>query len=138
MSKLLSFYLFADDTNIYFESDDLPKLVKVVTKEFKRVKSWLDCNKPALNFDETNFVLIHSPRKKSPDLINIRVGNIRRTNYVKFLGFLIDEHLSWKCHTSELHKKLSKTAGHFYMLRYYIPQLTVVSLYHSVFSFFLS
>ena len=47
-SKLFSFYLFADDTNIYFESDDLQKLVKVVKKERKSVKSWLDCKKPAL------------------------------------------------------------------------------------------
>ena len=139
-SKLLSFYLFAYDTNIHFESDDLPKLVKVVNKELKRVKSWLDRKKLALNIDETNFVLFHSPRKKSSALITIILGNkpIRRTNYVKFLGNLRDEHLSWKYHTSELYKKLSRTAGLLYKLRHYIPQSTLVSLYHSIFSSFLN
>ena len=66
----LYFYLFADDTNICYESDDLSKLVTIVNKELTSVKSWLDCNKFALNIDKTNFVLFHSPRKKSPDLAN--------------------------------------------------------------------
>ena len=34
-SNKLSFYLFADDTNIHFESDSLKKLQKVVNKELK-------------------------------------------------------------------------------------------------------
>ena len=62
-SKILTFFLFADDTNIYFESDDLKRLTKKIKKELNKVKSWLDCNKLALNIDKTNFVLFHSPRK---------------------------------------------------------------------------
>ena len=65
-SKLLNFFLFADDTSIYFESDDPTRLSKTVNKELKKVKSWLDCNKLALNIEKTNLVLIHSPRKKLP------------------------------------------------------------------------
>ena len=52
LSRLLSFYLFADDTNIYFESDGLTGLVKIANKELKRVEYWLDCNKLALNIDK--------------------------------------------------------------------------------------
>ena len=59
-SKILTFFLFADDTNIYFESDDLTRLTKKVNKELNKVESWLDCNKLALNIDKTNFVLFHS------------------------------------------------------------------------------
>ena len=65
-SKLLTFFLFADDTNIYFETDDLTKLTKTVNKEPKKVKTWMDCNKLALNIDKTNFVLFHAPKKKLP------------------------------------------------------------------------
>ena len=99
-SKPLSSLVF-NDTNIYFEYDDLPKLVK----EDKRVKSWLYCNKLALNIDKVNFLLFCSPRKKPPDLIDLEIGNksIRRSNYVKFLGIVVDEHLSWKYRISELH-----------------------------------
>ena len=37
-SKKLTFYLFADDTNIYYEAKDLLYLTKVVNKELRLVK----------------------------------------------------------------------------------------------------
>ena len=45
VSKCLTFYLFADDTNIYFEASDLFALQKVVNRELRYVKKWLDANK---------------------------------------------------------------------------------------------
>ena len=56
-STKLTFYLFADDTNIYYESHCLYKLQKVVNKELKLVKKWLDANKLALNVEKTNFII---------------------------------------------------------------------------------
>ena len=44
-SKKLTFYLFADDTNIYHESKDLSDLIRIVNKELRLVKKWLDSNK---------------------------------------------------------------------------------------------
>ena len=38
-TKVLTFYLFADDTNIYFESSDLILLQKAINKHLKRVKN---------------------------------------------------------------------------------------------------
>ena len=138
-TSMLSFYLFADDTNIYFEADDLNTLTKTINKELSKVKLWLDCNKLALNIDKTSFVLFHSPRKKLPDPINIKFGrkNISRSNYVKFLGILLDEHLTWKYHITELHKKLARTSGIFFKIRHYIPLQPLISLYNSLFSSFL-
>ena len=136
----MNFFLFADDTNIYFESDDPTRLSKTVNKELKKVKSWLDCNKLALNIEKTNFVLFHSPRKKLPNLMNLKFGksSIKKTKYVKFLGVLVDEHLSWKYHINELYKKLSRTTGIFFKIRHYIPIETLICLYNSLFSSFLS
>ena len=37
ISNKLSFFLFADDTNIYFESDDLVKIEKTVNEELKKL-----------------------------------------------------------------------------------------------------
>ena len=39
VSKFLSFYLFADDTNIYFEATDLVSLQKIMNQELKYVKN---------------------------------------------------------------------------------------------------
>ena len=43
VSKFLSFYLFADDTNIYFEATDLVSLQKIMNRELKYVKKMASC-----------------------------------------------------------------------------------------------
>ena len=103
-SKKLTFYLFADDTNIYYECDDLPNLTKVVNKELRSVKRWLDANKLSLNIDKTNYIIFHSSSVKVPSDSDIKIGkkHIKRVKFVKFLGLLLDEHLSWRYHLSEL------------------------------------
>ena len=138
-TSVLSFFLFADDTNIYFEAEDIDSLTRTINKELSKVKSWLDCNKLSLNIEKTNFVLFHSPRKKLPDLINIKIGkkNISRSQYVKFLGILLDEHLTWKYHITELHKKLTRNSGMVFKIRHYISLQQLISLYNSLFSSFL-
>ena len=138
-SDKLSYYLFADDTNIYFESDSLSQLQKIVNKELKQVKKWLDANKLALNVDKTNFVIFHSPKKSLDEAINIKIGKelVKQAKYVKFLGVLLDENLTWKYHLSELSKKLARTCGIFFKIRHLLPTNVLVSLYNSLFSSFL-
>ena len=58
-SKVLSSYLFADDTDIYFESLNLLHLQKIMNKHRRYVKKLLDTNKLTLSLDKTNFVLFH-------------------------------------------------------------------------------
>ena len=135
----LAFYLFADDTNIYYEAESLAKLQKVVNKELKKVKLWLDVNKLSLNIDKTNFIIFKSPQRSFPETVNIKIGNlpVKKTCYVKFLGVLLDENLSWKYHLIELSKKLARTCGIFFKLRHFLPINVLICLYNSLFSPFL-
>ena len=108
VSKFLTFYLFADDTNIYFESPELSKIEKVVNRELGEVRKWLEANRLALNVHKTNFVIFHSQQQKLTDHIVLKIGNknIKQESYVKFLGVLLDSNLSWKFHLAELSKSL--------------------------------
>ena len=96
-SSKLTFYLFADDTNIYYESKNLDLLQRTVNKELKKVKMWLDVNKLSLNIDKTNFIIFKSPQHPLAEPVSIKIGNlpIRKTCYVKFVGVL-DENFSWE------------------------------------------
>ena len=40
VSKFLQFYLFADDTNIYYESSDLLNIQKILNRELRKVRKW--------------------------------------------------------------------------------------------------
>ena len=42
---MLDFYLFADDTNIYYESDTIQDLEKTINKEQHKLYLWLNINR---------------------------------------------------------------------------------------------
>ena len=58
ISKILDFYLFADDTNIYYESDNLDKLEKKVNKEL---------------VNKTNFITFHPFNKPLNYQITLKI-----------------------------------------------------------------
>ena len=135
VSKILTFYLFADDTNIYYESSNTFDLQRKINIELKKVKKWLDANKLALNIEKTNFVLFHSPTWKSTDPIIIRFGRKkdRQEKFVKFLTVLLDETLSFRFHLAELSKKLSRVTGIFFTCRHLLPLEVLKTLYYAMF-----
>ena len=140
VSKVLKFYLFADDTSIYFDSNDLFTLQKVVNRELRKVKKWLDANRLSLNIPKTNFVIFHSKPKNLNEPIRIKFGSklLTRIESIKYLGILVDSTLTWKPQISELSKKLARTCGIFFKIRHYVTPETLKLLYYSLFYSFLS
>ena len=63
--------------------------------------------------------------------------HITRGKYVKLLGILLDDHLSWKYHLSELSKKLARTCGILFKVRHLLPTKSSVSVYNALFLSFL-
>ena len=100
---------------------------------------WLDVNKLSLNIDKTNFIIFKSPQHSFTEVVNIRIGNlhVKKTCYIKFLGVLLDENLSWKFHLTELSKKLARTCGLFFKVRHFLPVVVLICLYNSLISPFL-
>ena len=108
VSKLLAFYLFAYDTNIYYESSHSLNIQNIVNREFRKIRKWLGANKLALNIDKINFVIFHSYQHKLTDHIFLKIGRrkIKQVSCVKFLGLLLHSNLSWKFNLTELSKSL--------------------------------
>ena len=135
-SKKLNFYLFADDTNIYYETSNLYNLIKIVNRELKLVKKWLDANKLSSNIDKTNYIIFHSSSATVPsDAVGKK--HIRKVKFFKFLGLLLDEHLSWKYNLSELSKELATTCGIFFSIRNLLLLDVLVCFYTAFFLSFL-
>ena len=109
ISKKLDLYLFADDTNIYYEDQSLVNLEKKVNKELKNLYLWLNVNRLALNIEKTNFVIFHPFNKplKYNVTIKIHKNAIIEKQSIKYLGILIDSTLSWKDHITNLSKKIT-------------------------------
>ena len=65
-SKLLSFILFADDTNLVYSHSDLLQLITTVNCELVKLDDWFKANKLSLNINKTHYILFGSKRKELP------------------------------------------------------------------------
>ena len=106
-SKFFEFFLFADDTNIYYEADSLDKLELTLNKGLKELHTWLIVNRLSLNIKKTNFVLFHPYNKQVQRNITLKINKkaISEKDSVKYLGIMIDSGLTWKTHIETLTKK---------------------------------
>ena len=134
ISKKLKFFLFADDTNIYYESDNLSKLEKTVNKELEKLHEWLCLNRLSLNITKTNFVIFHATNKPMNNVVTILINKhaIDEVKYVKYLGILIDSQLTFKNQIDELTKKISRAVGVLYKLCPYVTPKILTSVYYAI------
>ena len=63
-SDKLTFYLFADDTNILYADKNLKSLELTVNAELHNLYNWLTSNKLTLNIKQSNFVIFRPYQKK--------------------------------------------------------------------------
>ena len=138
-SKHLKFFLFADDTNLYYDSETLDDVIKRVNKGLKHVKRWLDSNRLSLNISKTGYIIFRSSASSVPTDISIKIGKkqISRVKYIKFPGVFLDEHFDGRYHIAKLSKKLARTCGIFFRIRYLLPIATLITLYNALFMSFL-
>ena len=133
ISNKLKFYLFADDTNIYLESDELIDLEKVMNKELVKLYKWLSTNRFSLNISKTNFV-IFAPNNKQKFHVTIHINKvaIEEVQHVKYLGVLIDSQLTFNYHIDELNRKVSRAIGVLYKLRPFVTSKVIANVYYAI------
>lgn len=145
-SDKLTFYLFADDTNLLYADKNLKSLETIVNCELSKVVGWLIANKLSLNIKKTNYIIFHPYQKRIVFDICIKVYDSRtktffdleRKVHVKCLGVIIDQHLSWKHHINYIALKISRNIGIISRLRHFVTLKTLISIYNSLISPYIS
>ena len=123
-STKLSFRVFADDTNMFYTSNNLRNLESVMNEEFKLVVKYCATNKLSINLSKTNYILVSSSRLSG----SINVNDIKIQSQIKYLGAYIDQHLNWG---PQINNKLAKNIGIITKLRHYVNLHTLKQLYYS-------
>lgn len=137
-SNVLTFRIFADDTNVFASARDLKSLEQLIKTELKKIKLWCDANKLSINFSKINFMIVKSPRKK--DLaVNIKIESedgtsclLERKDRVKYLGVLLDDTVSFKHHISYVRSRISRSNGIIAKLRHFLTLSQMRQLYYSI------
>ena len=135
-SPLLSFILFADDTNIFYSHKNFGTLINVLNIEISKVSHWFLCNKLSLNISKTNFIRFkpHNSLNVNPTNYNICINGhpIVEKRSTKFLGITIDSNLSWSEHLHHVHISVSRGIGVLYRLKNLISQKSLTILYNAL------
>ena len=132
VSKKLYSKLFADDTSVFLEGNNLNSLSTIINEELNKPSIWLASNKLTLNIEKSHYVIFHSARLKQSN-INITLSNIslKLVTFTKLLSVIIDEKLSFTRHISYIKNKISKAMEIIIKARKYLNKKSLVNLYHS-------
>ena len=113
---------FADDTNILYADKNLRSLELILNQELCKLYDWLTVNKLTLNiyiYIKKKLRHIQSPAKRKftyqPKIMifdNEQNENVdlEWKKFIKYLGILIDNNLSWKQHIDHITIKISRTS----------------------------
>jgi hypothetical protein len=147
-SSLLSL-LFADDTALAAEGDDLDSLSQFVNTEFTKVCNYFRLHKLSLHPDKTKCMII-SNAKVSPDVsIFINNNNCNQNDpanifklkqvfstddvpAIKYLGVFFDPQLNFKYHLGCVSKKISKALYILRSVKHVLPKSALKTLYFSL------
>lgn len=125
--------LFADDTNIFLEGNNIDNVVDNMNLELNKLMDWTIANKLSLNVDKTNYMIFSMKGKRAKPNRNLYINNrqLKRVEYTKFLGVIIDDKLSWNEHVKYIKNKMSKGIGILCKARKLLNVSTLVNIYNS-------
>ena len=126
-SKILIFFLFADDTSAYSSGKNLNEIQETYNQELEKVLTWLKANNLTLSTDKSNFVLFHGPKRKMENNTDIKINGtkIKKKEYTKYLGVSIDNRVSCVHHIRHANLKVSKGIGILTKLRQFVSKKCV-------------
>ena len=133
-SSMLTFLLFADDTNVFVSGKNLNELIININGELTNVDIWFRANKLSLNIETTNFMLFCSKNKNKSFSIQPSINGlqIKHVTSTKFLGIIIHDKLNWSLHINYVASKISKNIGVISKISSFVDRKILIMLYYSL------
>ena len=107
ISRIPTFTLSTDDTNIFYSNIAIDIPYKQINNELNMLHVWFNVNKLSLSISKTNYMMFSNSKSTQTFNISINCVNIRRVCAVKYLRVYIDDKLNWKKHITYICNKLS-------------------------------
>ena len=118
--KYSNAYHFADETNITLSDSSQETLAKRMNYDLRKLSMWLRANKLSLNIEKVELAVFRRQNTKLNNSFKIKLDGKRLfpASSVKYLGALLDEHLTWSLQISHVEMKLNQAIGILSKLRY--------------------
>ena len=102
---------------------------KNVNIELNKIDLWLKTNKLSLNIEKTSFIIFTNRKLQHNFKITIGSAIIKRQSQTKYLGIILDEHLTWTPHIQMLQKKMASAVWALSRLRNVASTKTLRTVY---------
>ena len=133
VSDVIFSLFFADDSNMFLSGKNSDDLIKLMNTEITKVIEWLRINKLSLNLKKTHFMVFRKSRRKielKEDVIidNVKIDYVTQT---KFLGVILDQHLTFESHVQYTKGKIARGIGILYKAKKYLKESSMKTLYYA-------
>ena len=107
---------------------------KILQNKLQTVLHWLKKNELSLNVKKTKAMVIGTTGRVKNSRLNITIygEHIEQVHEIKYLGVIIDQHLTWKVHIDMVSSKISQTIGYINRIKKYLPNSALNFLYNSL------
>ena len=85
------------------------------------VMEWVNCNRLCVNVEKTSCLVFSYRGEASIGDTVINDEILKRQHFVKYLGFNLDNHLTFKNHIDSVSSRISKAVGLLYKLNGTLP-----------------
>jgi len=100
--------LYADDTSIIVTSPNMENFEIKINNIFEDINNWFKVNQLILNYNKIHYLQFNMKNRWDYDLkLNYQGNYIKSSSTTNFLGFIIDDSLSWKAHVDQMMSKLN-------------------------------
>ena len=128
-SNRFRFYLFANNTNILYADKNLKDLETIVNNQLQNLYNWLTANELTLNIKKIKLCNFSSLLKVTClptktlhfDNEKNKYVHLQSKVYIKYLGVLTNQNLSWKYHIDSIVTNIGKNVGLLAKLCYSVP-----------------
>ena len=124
--------LFADDTNILFEHENLTELITKINNNLITIADWFNSNKLSLNLQKTKFMLFNKEHTRPNIDIKLDDAIINEVDSFNFLGVQIQKNLKWNEHIQHKSNKIAKINSLLYRLKHTLPTSVMISIYNAL------
>lgn len=134
-SSKLKLTIYADDTTLFYETNDLPNAIETLNIELSNISLWLYANQLTLNVSKTHHMIFHKPRANLPsDYPPLTICNsvVNRVMEVRCLGVILDPCLKFNLHIHSIVKKISKFIPIIFKIRDLLDRKCLRLIYYAL------
>ena len=130
----LKYVIFADDSNLLIQGNNLDALSIKLNKELKGISDYFKANQLKLNAKKTKTVVFRKknlPSEQTQPEIFLDGEKLGICEEAQFLGITIDSTLSWEKHCISVANKISRNNSVINRVKNLLPPPSLKLLYHS-------